>query len=1649
MSHLPFHAGANSRQLGESRRSLMAMGLLVAMLTIALPGPARAQQAPPTAQAIAKVVDAQIDRIRAAVASGDRQKVEACLRELYPALAEQKQATIQPYVDAARGQQVRGGNKGFLWSLMETCGYSGYVSDGLNMMTLGNIGAIDSTLDGTLNNLGNLGLLLSLYDCYDKASRGKLDDNTRVAGMLAVYAKIASHYLKRYGNALGAAAMTGYNLGMWARKWQLSSSQEQLMKGMNRYWHDRARTLGRWRTMWTDMWDRGGTAEVMRQLQQAGYWSEVDATKIYTGWSQQTWNVHYKAILGEHYFNKYVAKILANHVRQLAEDERAEAIDAIQRFIREFPKRELTVVTTLRVVDDAGNRSPVDASRVVIGLYCQDRKLIDLPYGTQQISVKTNLRAFSQTIAKAKGDFQVAAFYRCRNDSPRLAPDVVPEKDFDEATGLSKAFSDPWGFCFWSQLRFSSKAVAAETFRVGRGGDRLSGFGNYAWLGPIRFNFYALPAQFRVVDAKGRPVAGATLAGPCGSTKTDRQGRTHLMITTASNAMVAVERDGQATGDWIILTPAEVFKDPQAVHTIKLSDAPPVPKLDPYGSARATQQAQQAVAAFAAGKDSFGPASKQLQQSGQLAQAAQTNAKNTWGVYEVVQLTRINRKYASKPDMSPQAQAAAAQGRQKAIEKLQAQKQTYLQPFDELDKQQEQASNRLATQAMKRTTTLRRTMDNADSAAKPLREAIGQASKRIKRFDSLLTMSYQQSQPRSFQTLAELQHLRKGVQTLRDEAEPIESLLEEDRQKIDKRLTTLTNTLGAIVEPMEQGVGLVDVWAFRAEMGSLLNSARSVLRAIEGELDSGKPVMAALGFRIADERLGGVQIQAAKDQQLMKEYDALLDSPPFRLRNHARRTKNLKALAGAFEEINKAIGYAQSRGRWSYHLQIPSGQEKQAWAQAGHNGFGVDAYARWLEAEDIWKRLGTMQRILRQQQAIEDWLKEVDAKRNEIAARRAAMKKSGWWIAEIDNALVQRERAPQQTRALAGLLRQARQIDKTRAEFAKIMAASVLHSAIRNFNFAQLLPASREYGKRMADAVAAARAGDRDKAIAARQDADKALAPFTYQRGIGFDVGNRYATATLGTDWELIATRHALDDRDTLANLLAKLQADNRARLSITVQAPRGVDVSRLRVRLRDDRGAEPPATVSGSPARGLVYLLDPQALTVEAALPGATVRPATSKLTLRAKDRLTLTLRVEPRLGGGGGLTGGQGKGKGTGGSGSGHTQKPGTVEDLAVTASMLCKTTFDDSQPPRWSADSRFILLPSFQRVTLANGRMARLTVRQAVNPHILGNQVVYRTNVGGDWLMTVPLVGGQASQLCQTRRRSPSNRIIMTLLDVRTGSPPMFLFLRHVPAGWMGRANAQTGLWAVAGPIPDVDKGQWIGILPEGTHEAIVSDNWLRVAVGSWKPGERRGADWIIYHTPQAEQPCRPVARMTPSAGIRTLDFTPNGAYVITVQTNPGESFQTLAIRPVNAIATQTVVARGATTYGRPGWSRDGRFVALRAFGQPGRGASQLMVLQIAGNPYAFGTGTFNPLATSGGSGSGGAGGGRARRDTDDHDASPPKQSDELKQAEAEVKAAYNRLTSLMAAGKGDTPEAQKAYKEYKQARDRYNAIYNRGR
>ena len=137
----------------------------------------------------------------------------------------------------------------------------------------------------------------------------------------------------------------------------------------------------------------------------------------------------------------------------------------------------------------------------------------------------------------------------------------------------------------------------------------------------------------------------------------------------------------------------------------------------------------------------------------------------------------------------------------------------------------------------------------------------------------------------------------------------------------------------------------------------------------------------------------------------------------------------------------------------------------------------------------------------------------------------------------------------------------------------------------------------------------------------------------------------------------------------------------------------------------------------------------------------------------------------------------------------------------------------------------------------------------------------------------------------------------------------------------------------------------------------------------------------------------------------------------------------------IRPLASPTQETVLFRGAIAYGTPSWSRDGRFIALRAFAQPDAPTrkSSLMVIQVAGKPFPFKTKTFraNPAAPAIGK---------------DPDPAAPatKAATKKTQAQLEYVAAYNKFTGLMHQGKGNTPEGQAVYKAYLAAKARYEAM-----
>ncbi|KKL71541.1 hypothetical protein LCGC14_2093880, partial [marine sediment metagenome] len=683
---------------------------------------------------------------------------------------------------------------------------------------------------------------------------------------------------------------------------------------------------------------------------------------------------------------------------------------------------------------------------------------------------------------------------------------------------------------------------------------------------------------------------------------------------------------------------------------------------------------------------------------------------------------------------------------------------------------------------------------------------------------------------------------------------------------------------------------------------------------------------------------------------------------------------------------------------------------KQALAMVRHNGFGADAYEKWQLAEKASQAIPLASQLQKPKPHIDKWHSDLAKVVGQIRKRLAAMRKSGWVVVEMNAAMSRRAFLPASAVSLKGLSEAAVRLGKTRDQQRDVKQKSVLNFATSKFSFDALLPDSHQHATLIAKALLTARAGKAYQARRTWQQAKDVLKPHEYTHG--------------GTNWELIKLPDALRQETKLFSLLERLKNANRAMLVVTVTAPAGVKLAHVAIRVQDAKGVKQPELQHAGNTS--TYRLDPQTYTVTATSPGVRIAPASRTITLAAKARQTVTFTAKPIIGGGG-------------------VTAVGNYDFKNVQASLICKSTFADTFAPRWSDDSKYIVL-HMARITLANGSGGRIVTalpdplvrglklawpHPAENPHILGKHVVYLTADRGRFFqMIVPLLGGKPVKLCNAIHHDPMGRgDHMVLLGVKAGREPAFLFYRRVPANSWQKAPVQRGLYVVTGAVPDLRKGRWIGMLPKPPSAAsgnwAVSGDWKRVACVEWIGAGR--AKWSIYSVPQSATACRLLGTIPTSERVFRLAFSPEGKYIAAVKLGKQTK---VVIKVTTALTKERTIASGAMTYGTPGWSPDGRFLAMRMARQSDE-SSYLMVLQVGGKSVTFATGT---IKTNAGSRTSGDSKKQATPSTDTTDA---------KKAYADYMAAYNRMTKLMARGKGNTPQGRAAYKAFRAEKDRYEA------
>lgn len=1601
--------------------------LVVAVVIGVVAGLAPAQTKPPSAAdqaaAIGKAVDAQMAKLQAAIASGNEAEVRKYLCEFQPMLLDEQDAKFDAYQQRLSAGQMKRyggafGRQACLKSIMDTCGYSGYVSDALNFATLGNIGGICQELDGTLSNLGDLGLLLGAYDYYSKHSKGELDESTKSAFALACYTKLASMYLGRYGNILGAAANTGYNLGMYARSWAMNDAEATIYKMYCAYWREQAKAEKQWSGMWVKMWeDAKGDARLLKILEAEGFWNDdfedAKLMKMRNAWALQTWKKDYKAIIARKYFQEHVAGILAAHMKELAATQREKVISSAQHFLREFPRKTITIVATARVVDDFGNRLPVDASRIVMGLYANGGKIADLPFSTQQTSVKINLKDFLAAVGKAKGDFQVEAFWRHTPKAPKKAPNTLPNLGLDTKTGLVREIIEPFGFNLPGRIRFQS-ARDGDEFQVGQKGDAKSGKRSYIWLGRIDIDLVSVPVKIRVFEEKGKPMKRANLIGPAGlSATTDDNGLAEMPIPVTGEHFIVLNIDGRISGNGAFVKGSEVLSNPDLVVTVRDSQRPAVPPLKTFGIAEATKSTSATLTAYSTGKTSYAQAKGKTAKSQAATVRSAGNASNSWNAYEVARQAQIARQYAIKPGMSPQAAASASKAATAAKQALTKQRSTYFAPFSAATTGQYQTAARLSTQAQ----NIGKKADTQQKAATASAEALARATQAglasLRELQARTEQATVAGQPTRFATLAEVQAARKRLALAIAATEKLEGLLDPQRKSIEAGASALKAKMLAAAEIRTSARGLRDVAGFESRMSSTLFSARHALGALDGALTSEQARTVVEMLKWADNLHGRVQIQAAQDVNLMKQYDALAESLPMKVASPTKVAQDIQAAGTLFDSVVTACHKARLEGARIYARWQPD-DRKPALAKVIHNGFGADAYEKWQIAEKASQAIPLASQLQNSKPDIDKWHSDLTKVVDQIRKRLAEMRKSGWVVVEMNTAMGKRASLPASAVSLKRLSEAAVRLGKTRDQQRDIKQKSVLHSTTPKFNFDTLLADSHRHANLIAKAILVARAGQEDQARQALQQANDVLKPHEYTYG--------------GTNWELIKLPDALRQETELLSLLGRLKSANRATLVVTVTAPAGVKLADVAIRIHAKGAKQPAFQHAGNTS---TYLLNPQTYTVTAKSPGVRIAPASRTITLAAKARQTVTFTAKPIIA-------------------SGGVTAVDNYNFKNVQASLICESMIADNTAPCWSDDSKYIITPEqgMTRITLAKGSRDQIVTalpdplvrnlkpaspHQAENPHILGKHVVYLTvDHGRFFQMIVPLLGGKPAKLCNAVQPDPMGRgEQMVLLDVKAGREPAFLFYRYVPANQREKTPVQHGLYVVKGAVPDLRKGKWLGMLPKPPAAAsgnwAVSGNWKRVACAEWIGAGR--AKWSIYSVPQSATACRLLGAIPVSESVFRLAFSPDGKYIAAVKVGKQAK---VVIKETAALTKEQTIASGAITYGTPGWSPDGRFLAMRMFRQ-GDESSYLMVLQVAGKPVTFKTGTIKASTGSRTSGNG-------KKQT------PPSantNTTDAKKAYADYIAAYNRLTKLMSQGKGDTPEGRAAYKAYKAEKDRYEA------
>lgn len=748
------------------------------------------------------------------------------------------------------------------------------------------------------------------------------------------------------------------------------------------------------------------------------------------------------------------------------------------------------------------------------------------------------------------------------------------------------------------------------------------------------------------------------------------------------------------------------------------------------------------------------------------------------------------------------------------------------------------------------------------------------------------------------------------------------------------------------------------------------------------------------GLKRGDEIMAWLEERALKQKELIKDFDQLADNPPEGVKPNE-----------AMLRIQSELSDAYTAAKWSASIA-----RRKRRGYSDEAAYGVAAWLKSHKALEEWKSIKT--KVTAEHKKALAWSKAIEEKLKELSRHTEEIRKGGWIVRDIYDQLSAR---------LARKTKKGK--ERINGEQIKALDKQVQNflSGFANSQVSRLAPWSAlaadvaPYAKHLKAGIAALNAGDLREAEHQWKQTEGLWARKA-EKGIASGYG-------APTELLLDVETYTLEEEFLMLLNKARLEKEKTdlATLSIIIT---GGSPDLLQFSILDLAGQKAIYEIYGSGDKREIKIKAGK-YKLFAKAQGLKVKPAEKALDLARASKHMLSFRLESAVS------------SGTGSLEGVTAQSIANVKKRPLALGIM----LDDDARPGWSSDSRTVIVPGRKEQGLLAFDLRKNSFRQLVTkvpqplsgtestrvafePFGVGDSVVYRFGIDNyysgagnyQYWMTVPLSGGEPVMLF----RNIKERYRVIASRYKNGAQVLL-------AGTEAGAATVFGMRGVPLSLDRVDK---IVTIQGSFHSRITaSGNWKVIATGEF------GADLSVY-----DRSGKRIALISKELCGRWSTLSPRGSHVACDRVDPATKKSSIVIVPVKDQKAFKVAVKGANSYGLPGWSPDGRYLAMRAYGD--MHPVELLLVDLMGTkPNSFAQG--GPIYNSGSSKAqvNAESKANSNQQIDLDTGEPVKDDAQERRAYQRYIKAYNKLTSLMAAGEGDTEKAKKAHEEYLEERKRY--------